>query len=120
MIITIITGSRNWQDRAAIERALHGSDGAILGDCSTGADAIALEVCKSWDIAVTVHKADWTKHGKGAGPKRNQAMADDAIKARELGFDVRCYAFRLPDSRGTVDCIARLRMRGFEVMEING
>lgn len=115
MIVTVITGSRNWKDRDVVERALQDSDAAILGDCPTGADAIALAVCKAWDVIPMVHVAEWKKHGNGAGPRRNQAMADDALRMRELGFDVRCYAFRHPDSRGTVDCIARLKMRGFEV-----
>lgn len=46
--------------------------------------------------------ADWLKHGKAAGPIRNQKMIDDFLPHRVV-------AFLHPDSRGTVDTIERVK-----------
>lgn len=41
-----------------------------------GADAAAKEWARANNIPVVTVKADWNKHGKGAGPIRNQKMLD--------------------------------------------
>lgn len=94
---------------------MRGADGLLVGDCKTGADAIALDVAITWDIVPTVVKADWEKYGKGAGPIRNAKMAKEAAMAREEGFDVCCHAFPLGESRGTRGCVEELRKVGQKV-----
>ena len=118
MLTVVITGSRDWEDRPAIEQALRGADCLIVGDCPTGADATAIETAKAWDIVPVVLAADWQGLGKKAGPVRNQAIADRAVQARADGLDVRCYAFPLGESRGTHDCRQRLETAGFRVAVI--
>lgn len=115
MRVVVITGSRDWTDRAAIEAALIGAELLIVGDCPTGADAIALEVAKAWDIIAAVHIAEWKRLGKRAGPVRNGAIVARAALERTHGMDVRCHGFPLPKSVGTLDCMAQLRAAGFEV-----
>lgn len=44
MKVAVVTGSRTWQNRAAIAYCLEGAELLIVGDCPTGADAIALEI----------------------------------------------------------------------------
>lgn len=104
----LVTGSRNWTDRAAIFRALltigvsatHDHSRILVsGACPTGADALAEDVARGMGWHVERHPADWDAHGKAAGPKRNQHMV-------ELGADI-CVAFPLPNSRGTYDCMKR-------------
>lgn len=141
MRVVVITGSRKWTDRAAIERAMAGAELLIVGDCPTGADALALAIAFEWDIfpivfaaskkraaelatlwkrtnqraAIRTPAADWEVHGKHAGPMRNREIAATAHLERASGMDVVCYAFPLPDSVGTVDCMSQLRAAGFTV-----
>lgn len=127
----LITGSRDWTDRAAIHRAIAneammGSIVVVHGHCPSGADAIADEWVGVTGVYVERYPADWErscdsscyhrprfKNGKPycpmAGHLRNQQMVD-------RGADV-CYAFPLPDSRGTKDCIRRAKKAGIKVIE---
>jgi len=56
------------------------------------------------------HPADWERHGRAAGPIRNQEMAD-------AGADL-CIAFPYGIGKGTYDMIERARKAGIPV-EIN-
>lgn len=113
--VVVITGSREWPNRAAIASALEGAEMLIVGDCPTGADAIALEIAKAWDVITVVLVADWKRFGNHAGPMRNKEMAAKAHLERASGMDVHCHAFPLPGSRGTPDCIRQLEAQGFAV-----
>jgi hypothetical protein len=100
----LITGSRAWTNKKLIEEILSeyaDSRGAasitvVHGACPTGADAMADEIALQLGMTIQRYPADWTTHGKAAGPIRNQHMVDQ-------GADV-CLAFFLPNSRGTVHC----------------
>lgn len=115
MKVAVVTGSRTWQNRAAIAYCLEGAELLIVGDCPTGADAIALEIAREWDIISVVLVADWKQYGKRAGPVRNGAIVARAVLERTHGMDVSCHAFPLPGSRGTPDCIRQLEAHGFVV-----
>lgn len=109
----LITGSRHWSDEFAVEavlRLMHMREpDAVLvsGSCPTGADAIAERLWESYGGTVERHPADWDKHDKAAGPRRNQEMVD-------LGADV-CVAFPLPGSRGTAHCMRAAEKAGITV-----
>jgi len=128
----LITGSRTWADVETIRRALaeivdsypQGWDprGIVLvhGGCNVrwgnrlernpkGADAIAHTLWKSWGLEVDMHKAQWARHGRAAGPIRNKDMVD-------RGADL-CLAFILDDSPGATDCARRARDAGIPVHE---
>lgn len=109
----LITGSRDWSNRETIAKALgvalvtskaDGIPTLVLGACPSGADAIAEEVWEDWGLQVERHPADWKRHGKAAGPIRNQQMVD-------LGADL-CIAFRKDFSRGTTHCANAATMAG--------
>lgn len=118
MIRILVTGSRDWSSWTAVDHALSTArwklteDGALTvvhGDCPTGADHFA----KLWTqmtsgVSEETHRADWDRHGKAAGPIRNQHMVD-------RGADL-CIAFLLPQSRGTRDCMRRARTAGIPIM----
>lgn len=53
--------------------------------------------------------ADWKRHGKGAGPIRNQAMLDKYKPS---------YAVQFPGGRGTADMVYRLNEAGIEIFEV--
>lgn len=118
----LVTGSRDWSDRAAIERALGQALVDLTGTVDVephiaslvtvvhggarGADTIAGEVAAALGCVVEVYEADWSQ-GKGAGPVRNDRMV--ALGARL------CLAFPRGESRGTRDCMARAEAAGIPV-----
>jgi len=113
----MVTGSRRWKAREPIQNALfrHFTPGGvnilIVGDAS-GADCIAADIARlEIPFEVKVHRAAWGKHGKAAGPMRNQRMVDQKP-------DV-CLAFPTvsedtPGS-GTWDAVRRARKAGIPV-----
>lgn len=104
--VILVTGSRDWTNEAVIWSAMEAeyADGCtyIVGDCPTGADAIAYEYW-STTLASTSsmdrHFANWAKHGRAAGPMRNQKMVDERP-------DI-VLAFNKDNSTGTADCVRR-------------
>ncbi len=49
----------------------------LSGHCS-GVDAMAEDYAKSNGYEIQLYPAEWARYGKGAGPKRNLQMANDA------------------------------------------
>lgn len=98
---TIIAGSRSITDRATIWKAIsncgHDISEVVCGD-ARGVDemgaAWAFENC----VPVVYFPADWIKHGKGAGPIRNEQMASYAQAAIVIWNGT---------SRGSADMIRR-------------
>jgi hypothetical protein len=93
----LVTGSRTWTDTATIRSALAqvwGDGTAVLvsGACPTGADRIAEQTWTRWGGHVERHPADWARHGRSAGYRRNAAMVT-------AGADL-CLAFIRDGSRG--------------------
>jgi hypothetical protein len=131
----LVTGSRTWDDRAAVNGALdallaeHGTLIVVHGACREGADKMAHD----WALekhyatsygAVTIepHPADWRPDGvfdRAAGPKRNAEMVS-------LGADL-CLAFVMPcadqrcriavehGSHGASHCVTLAEKAGIEV-----
>jgi len=76
----IIAGGRDYRlTPKDIERlnALENITEVVSGG-APGADTEGENWAREQSIPVKVFKADWKKYGRGAGPKRNQAMADYA------------------------------------------
>jgi len=103
----LVTGSRDWTDEAPIRASLEsqlaewGGISVIHGACR-GADEIAGQWARDCifsrrPVRLEVYPANWTAHGKRAGPLRNRQML-------ETGVDV-CLAFIMPGSRGAEDCV---------------
>lgn len=79
----------------------------IQGGCPTGIDSLARKVAEKHSIHLETFPANWKKHGRAAGPIRNQAMAD-------AGADL-CLAFPSAGrSAGTWDMIRRAVAAGIE------
>lgn len=75
-----------------------------------GVDGQAAAWANERGIFVRTFVADWNRHGKAAGPKRNQAMVDSAVPGHD-------YLLAFPDesSIGTHDCVRRARAHGLLV-----
>ena len=56
-----------------------------------------------------VAEADWAKHGRKAGPIRNQRMIDEGRPDLVVAF---------PGGTGTADMVERARVAGIRVIEI--
>lgn len=119
----LVTGSRIWRDRDTIRSALTNALGTyatigrpvlVHGGCA-GADVMAhtewmrLLADRSGALAEPeVHLADWDRHGRSAGPIRNQEMVD-------AGATV-CLAFPLGKSIGTRGCMRMAEKAGITVI----
>lgn len=108
----LVTGSRNWTDREAIIKAFseYGFESKVTlisGACPTGADAIAEELAERRGWNIERHPADWQKHGRAAGPIRNQQMVD---RKPDL-----VLAFILNGSKGASGTVAMARKAGLRV-----
>lgn len=108
----IICGSRDWADDKLVKQTIcayvsgFGDVTIVHGDCPTGADASARRWAVDRGALEERHPADWKKHGKAAGPIRNQEMVD-------LGA-FKCLAFWDGKSRGTLDMLERASRAGID------
>lgn len=106
----LVTGSRNWRYTPAIHCALdlvhlvHDRCVLVSGACPTGADAMAEKHATYLGWTIERHPADWEKHGKAAGFRRNTEMVN-------LGADV-CLAFIRDDGRGATHTARLARDHG--------
>jgi len=115
--VAIITGSHHWDEdnREPIARALAGYDVVVHGGAE-GADYVA-EVVAAGDAAMTpIALPYWGRLGKRGGPRRNDELVKLALLLRELGCEVTCHAFPLPDSTGTWDAVRKMRAAGIETV----
>lgn len=114
----LITGSRDWADAQTVHDALegqlveHGSIVVVHG-AARGADSIADSWAKKkkaegHKVEVESYPADWNRHGKAAGPIRNQQMVD-------LGAHV-TLAFPLGKSVGTRHAMRAAQKAGIRVI----
>ena len=81
----------------------------IISGGAKGADSMA----EDWAIvhwcSFKEYKADWNKHGKAAGPIRNQQMLEEGKPDLVVAF---------PGGRGTADMVKRAREAGVKVIEV--
>lgn len=113
----LVTGSRELDDYqavwAALYERLHAHVPAIVmhGACPTGADQIASEFVRCGALSLIEERfpADWARHGRAAGPLRNQLMIDQKPDL------VIAFFLEGAASRGTADCVRRARAAGIPV-----
>lgn len=113
MTRVLACGGRDFKDRERVWRSLdhldstHGIVTMIQGE-APGADQLAA----LWAIArkkeLMCFPANWPKHGKSAGPIRNQKMLKEGRPDIAIAF---------PGGPGTADMVARLKKAGIEVIE---
>lgn len=81
----------------------------IISGGAPGADSLAADYAVVNWCGLDEFPADWAKHGRAAGPIRNQRMIDEGTPDLVVAF---------PGGRGTADMIRRARAAGIEVKEI--
>jgi hypothetical protein len=106
----LITGDRNWSDVQSIVEALKVyRPGTILvhGACK-GADNTCAVVAETLGFIVRGYPADWSKHGRAAGPIRNQLMIDTENRQDEPLDECLVFHDNLESSKGTADMVRRV------------
>lgn len=112
----LVCGSRTFSDRTIVWAALGGLDTkdsiTVIHGNANGADVLGGEwACRPNRIpaaTVEAYPADWTKHGKAAGPIRNQQMLVEGRPDIVLAFVDKPLAA----SRGTADMVRRAKRDG--------
>jgi hypothetical protein len=81
----------------------------VHGEIIGGADFLAYRWASARDVPGCTYDADWTSHGRAAGPIRNQQMIDDGKPDLVVAF---------PGGRGTADMVRRAKAAGIPVREV--
>ncbi len=122
--VCVFTGSRilpsRWNARVCSTLdPLIAARALILVGCAAGLDGMVRKYLNKLSYPCTVFVADWGKHGKAAGPKRNGEMIDHAVElAIENDCRIECFAFPLSVSPGTRGCMRLAREAGAIIYEI--
>jgi hypothetical protein len=78
----IIAGGRDFNDyeklKKVCDRMLCGREWVIISGTARGADQLGEKYAREHGFEIERHPADWDKHGKSAGYRRNRKMADRA------------------------------------------
>ncbi len=124
----LVCGSRTWSDPATIHAVLFGlsamqrDDGSegdpefvVITGGAAGADRQATVWAQTWDRRWAVYLADWSEHGKAAGPIRNQRMLDEGTPDVVWAFVDKPLA----ESKGTADMCRRAKAAGLPVYVVS-
>lgn len=76
----IVTGGRDYAREKTIFKILDAAKPSVViqGGCKTGADRLARKWAWRNQVPTETYDANWRKHGKAAGPIRNEQMAKEA------------------------------------------
>lgn len=110
---TVIAGSRTVTNYDLVTKAVLDSGfnvTEIVSGCARGVDSLGERYAVEHRLPINLFPADWNKHGKSAGPIRNQQMAEYAEAL---------IAVRQDMSRGTTDMITRAHTLGLKVYVVD-
>ncbi len=107
----LVCGGRDYGNVTHVAQELsriHRSRGiaVVIQGGAAGADQIARTWAEHNGINSITYAAEWDKHGRAAGPMRNQAMLERETPDLVVAF---------PGGRGTEDMIRRAKAAGVEV-----
>lgn len=110
----LVCGGRDYDDWECVVETLcwHEPEMELLiHGGARGADSLAhkwASLCTP-PMPTKVFRADWKKHGKAAGPIRNQQMLDECLPDLVIAF---------PGGKGTWDMVNRARQAKIEVEQV--
>jgi hypothetical protein len=125
-VIVLACGDRHWSDSGLVEATLeylrtHRPEPmTVVEGGARGADRLAGQWAarmRANGVGWVRFSAEWERHGKRAGPIRNQAMLVYVLQGREMGQTVGVVAFHddLEASKGTRDMVTRATKAGVPV-----
>ena len=116
----LVCGGRNFNDRARVYATLDflAKEASDVGDTidtvinggAAGTDFIAQQWANARGVKSVQYRADWSEHGRAAGPIRNQRMLDEGKPDMVIAF---------PGGRGTADMVRRARAAGVPTKEMS-
>lgn len=107
----IVTGGRDYRNLGKVKEVLDLFDiSHLIQGGASGADLIAAGYSTLYPkiTSITI-QADWTKHGKAAGPIRNREMLMKYPNAIVVAF---------PGGKGTENCIKQALELGHLVLQV--
>jgi len=114
----LVCGDRKWAEPTLIQVILRGflaDNFFLIEGCAPGADRCAHD----WGLEFLDEEhhlhfpAQWQVYGRGAGPRRNQAMLEQGEPDLALAFHNNLEA-----SKGTKDMVSRALGAGIKVVHI--
>lgn len=124
-LIVLVCGGRDFGERdhndalrgAAYLSEMHKATpiDLVVEGGAPGADALARVWCDYARVPCRTMRADWSRYGKAAGPRRNAEMLAVLVAHRDRGADVLVVGFA--GGRGTADMVGRARRAGIRVVE---
>ena len=111
----LVCGGRDFDNAAFVFNMLseyeehYGPFSHLIHGGATGADTEAGNWAKYRHLPQTVYQAAWRKHGKKAGPMRNQRMLDEGKPDLVIAF---------PGGKGTADMMRRAEAAGVPVIDV--
>lgn len=104
----LVTGGRDYRDFQALATlldAIHAQTPItlLIHGAAPGTDSLAAAWAAFRHVPAQAYPADWTTHGKAAGPIRNQQMLTEGRPDAYLA---------LPGGRGTADMVRRCKRAG--------
>lgn len=111
----LVCGGRYFTDAVALSEVLNEYDiSHLIEGGAKGADRLAREWAAVNGVEFTEFMADWTKYGKGAGPKRNH----DMLTQGEPDFVIAFFDRPESESRGTANMVMQAERAGVPVRRV--
>lgn len=110
----LVCGGRDYSDRRRAYVELDRIHVAypisvIICGAAAGADRLAMDWAAARRVKCLPFPADWEKHGRRAGPIRNQQMLDEGVPTLVVAF---------PGGTGTADMVRRATKAGIKVLTV--
>lgn len=110
----LVCGGREYTDARKLYSVLDGLHAKhnitlIINGGAHGADYLGRLWARERKVPCSTYPADWDRHGRSAGPVRNQRMLDEAVPDLVVAF---------PGGSGTANMIQKAEAAGVEVRRI--
>lgn len=111
--VVLVCGGRDYSNASNVHYALNciyamKGEPIVLHGGARGADALAASWCELLGVPQRVFLPDWSRHGRRAGPLRNEQMLTDGKPDLVVAF---------PGGHGTADMVRRAKAAGVRVEE---
>lgn len=109
----LVCGGRDYANYRVFEKVMNAlRPRELIHGGAPGADSMADRYCDDHPgIVSTVISADWKRHGRKAGPIRNQRLLDECKPELVIAF---------PGGPGTADMVRRARRTRVTVLVVSG
>jgi hypothetical protein len=110
----LVCGGRDFRDRDwlyAVLTKIHTAQGidTIIHGGARGADTLAGMFAKDFGFNIQIYPADWKRHGRSAGPIRNNTMLIEGKPNLVVAF---------PGGHGTANMIKQAQVVGVRTMVV--